>query len=82
MSQFESLIKKLIDWNNQVHMEFQVDYKLNKREYTFRLKNIYLKMVVPGKVSALIHTHTHAQRHIIYKSNKAVYKYISSFDIF
>ena len=60
MWKFESLIKKLVGWNNLVYIAFQVDYKMNKREYTFRLKNIYWKMVVPDKVSALIHIHKHA----------------------
>ena len=46
---------------------------MNKREYTFRLKNIYLKLVVPDKVSALIHTHSYKR---IQYTEDNVYKYV------
>ena len=59
---------------------------MNKREYTFRLKNICLKMIVPDKVSALIHAyniHTIMYTgmlwviHSKYLSTEVVYKYVS-----
>ena len=45
---------------------------MNKKEYTFRLKNIYLKLVVPDKFSALIHTHSYTG---IQYTEDNVYKY-------